>query len=237
MATVLLGWVVLAWAAVFAQAPKAPLAAAVKEPDRPGRVRCANLVYGQKAKTSRCFADHFLADVQAKTNIWTGRGFEPVKADSEDLFDFPFAVMSGEGDFQLKAQERQNLRAYLEGGGFLVVSPGCSSEKWKAAFRKEIALVFPDRALEKLPPADSNEAKSDPIYHTVYDITELQTKRKGVKAFLEVIRIDGRVALVYSSEGLNDTANVGGDCCCCGGNEVLNARQVNANLLAYALSH
>ena len=200
-------------------------------------MRCANLVYGPGRKTSRCFAAHFLSDVQARTNIWTGRGFASVDADSEKLFDHPFAVLTGEGPFELRPAERQNLRAYLLGGGFLVASPGCSSKKWKASFRKQIALIFPDRPLEKLAPAGSQQARSDPIYHTVYDIRELKTKRKGVEAFLEVIRIDGRIALVYSSEGLNDTANVGGDCCCCGGNEVLNARQVNANLLAYALSH
>jgi len=105
------------------------------------------------------------------------------------------------------------------------------------SFRAEITKIFPKRAMEKLPPAGSKEAASDPIYHTVYDIKALETKKEGVSAFLEVIRIDGRIALVYSSEGLNDTANAGGDCCCCGGNEVKNAREVNVNLLAYALTH
>ncbi|MDX1564908.1 MAG: DUF4159 domain-containing protein, partial [Phycisphaeraceae bacterium] len=129
--------------ATLAQGPSVPTEQAGRdaEPPRPGRVQCANLVYGPGRKTSYCFADHFLADVQAKTNIWTGRGFESVDADSEKLFDHPFAVLSGEGSFELRPAERKNLRAYLLGGGFLVASPGCSSKKWKAAFRKEIALI------------------------------------------------------------------------------------------------
>jgi hypothetical protein len=229
------------WAMSYAQTGSTPSATSTAQrspaTDRPGRVRCGSLVYGRNLKTSRCFADHFLADTQAKTNIWTARSFEMVKADSPDLFDHPFVVMSGEGAFELLESQRRNLRAYLEGGGFLVASPGCSSASWMKSFRHEMTLVFPKRSFEKLPPAGSKAAASDPIYHTVYDIGELQTKKEGVEAYLEVIRIDGRIVLVYSSEGLNDTANAGGKCCCCGGNEVRNARQVNVNLLAYALTH
>ena len=65
----------------------------------------------------------------------------------------------------------------------------------------------------------------------------MKLKHKGEKADLEGLTIDGRVVMVYSADGLNDTANAGGNCCCCGGNEVLNARQVNVNLLVYAVTH
>lgn len=199
------------------------------EPERPGLVRCANLVYGN-GQTSKCFADHFLSDAQKETNIWTTHVFTAVKLESEDLFQFPFAVMSGEGSFTFSPEQAENLRRYLGGGGFLVASPGCSSPLWTASFESEIAKALPGMELKEL------EA-DHPIFHTVYDIDEIKTKKRGVKAVLKAIVIDGRVALVYSPEGLNDTGNAGGNCCCCGGNEVLNARQVNVNLLAYALTH
>jgi hypothetical protein len=44
----------------------------------------------------------------------------------------------------------------------------------------------------------------------------------------------GKLVLIYSQDGLNDTANTSG-CCCCGGNEIANAEQVNVDILAYAL--
>ncbi len=47
----------------------------------------------------------------------------------------------------------------------------------------------------------------------------------------------GRLAAVFSPFGLNDTGNAGGGCCCCGGNELKNAKQINANIVAYALIH
>jgi hypothetical protein len=198
-------------------------------PSRPGLVRCANLIYGN-GQTSKCFADHFLADAQKETNIWTDQRFTPVKLESEELFKFPFAVMSGEASFTFTDAQVENLRRYLSSGGFLVVSPGCSSPLFTASFESEFARVFPGAALEELD-------MPHPIFATVYDIDELKTKKRGVRAVLKALVIDGRVVLVYSPEGLNDTGNAGGNCCCCGGNEILNARQVNVNLLAYAVTH
>jgi hypothetical protein len=41
--------------------------------------------------------------------------------------------------------------------------------------------------------------------------------------------------VLYSQDGLNDTSNTQG-CCCCGGNEITNAEQINVNILIYSLS-
>jgi len=204
-------------------------AVATADDDRPGVVHSANLVYGD-GQTSQCFAHHFLADAQRQTNIFTAQAFDVVGLESPELFRYPFAVMSGECPFVLTESQRTNLRAYLTGGGFLVASPGCSSPPWRESFLREVRRVFPDTELTPLP-------LTHPIFATVYNIKELKTKRRGVTGQLLGLIVDGRVVMVYSPEGLNDTANAGGDCCCCGGNEILNARQINVNLLIYALTH
>jgi hypothetical protein len=51
---------------------------------------------------------------------------------------------------------------------------------------------------------------------------------------LEGVTISGRLGVIYSEDGLNDTAHSQG-CCCCGGNEIANCVQINVNILAYAL--
>lgn len=195
-----------------------------------GKVWCANLIYGNNM-TTRCFSNHFLADIERETNIRTHKDFKPVRADSMALFESPFTIMSGEGSFVLNEAERSNLRAYLNNGGFIVASAGCSSRQWNSSFRTEINRIFPDRELVRLEPRH-------PVFHTVYDIYTSRY-RSGAERFpdLYALKIDGRIALLYSPDGLNDTANAGGDCCCCGGNEVKAARQINVNLLAYALTH
>jgi hypothetical protein len=193
------------------------------EPD--SIVQVANLVYAG-VKSSQCFSDHFLVQAQKESAISTSRRFHAVKLSSDELFEFPLVIMTGEGTFQLPDRERRNLRRFVERGGFLLASAGCSSQEWDRAFRREMATVFPEHSLQPI-------AMDHPVFHTVYDIEELQAKH-GTPRPLEGISLGGRLGVLYSQEGLNDTAHTQG-CCCCGGNEITNCAQVNVNILAYAL--
>ncbi len=190
-------------------------------------VQVANLIY-DRVKSSVCFSDNFLREAAQNTKVSTSRRFHPTKLTSRDVFKFPFVIMTGEGVFTLPEEERKNLADYLKGGGFLLASPGCSSPDWDRAFRSEIAKVLPDRPLKAL-------GMEHPVFHTVKDIATIQV-RHGTPHPLEGIEIDGRLAVVYSSDGLNDTAHVTG-CCCCGGNEITNCIDINVNILVYALTH
>lgn len=203
----------------------------VPDPRRAGgedssTVQVANLVYAH-SKSSRCFADHFLMRAGQESTISTSRRFRAVKLSSAELFDNPFVIMTGEGSFTLPASERENLRAYVEKGGFVLASAGCSSQTWDKSFRQEMKKVFPEAELVAL-------GFDHAVFHTVYDIRELKVKHGKPKP-LEALVVDGRVAVIYSEDGLNDTGHAKG-CCCCGGNEILNAERINVNVLAYALT-
>jgi hypothetical protein len=190
-----------------------------------GIVQVANLVYAG-VKSSHCFSDHFLVTAEKESAISTSRRFHAVKLVSEELFNFPLVIMTGEGTFELTPQERERLKEFIERGGFLLASAGCSSPEWDRAFRREMAAVFPDQPLNALP-------LDHPVFHTVYDLSELKAKH-GTPKPLEGISQSGRLGVLYSQDGLNDTAHTQG-CCCCGGNELHNAVQINVNILAYAL--
>jgi hypothetical protein len=185
-------------------------------------VECANLIY---ARSSVCFSEQFLSSVASETSINTARKFKPVKLGEKEVFRFPFAVMTGEGAFALTEEERENLKLYLEKGGFLLASAGCSSREWSESFVREMEIIFPDRALSDVP-------VEHPIFRTVYDIPRLDTKYQD--ATLRGLTIGGKIVLIYSPDGLNDTMTMHG-CCCCGGNEIQNSQKVNANILVYAL--
>ena len=188
-------------------------------------VQVANLVYAG-IKSSHCFSDHFLVRAAKESSISTSRRFHAVKLSSDELFSFPLVIMTGEGAFQLPDRERENLRRFVERGGFLLASAGCSSTEWDKSFRREMARVFPELGLQPL-------GMDHPVFHTVYDIKEL-TAKHGKPKPLEGITLAGRLGVIYSQDGLNDTAHTQG-CCCCGGNELKNAVQINVNILAYAL--
>jgi hypothetical protein len=68
------------------------------------------------------------------------------------------------------------------------------------------------------------------------------------------VEIEGRLVLLYSPQGLNDTNEAGGlspdgtrqvqpaslsqrtsGCCCCSGDEIASAKYINANALIYSL--
>lgn len=192
-----------------------------------GIVQVANLVYAG-TKSSKCFSDHFLVQAEKASSISTSRRFHAVKLASDELYEFPLVIMTGEGAFSLSDAERQNLRKYVERGGFLLASAGCSSPDWDRSFRAEMSRVFAEHPLAAIP-------MEHPVFHTVYDIKDFQAKHGKIRP-LEGVSIGGRLGVLYSQDGLNDTAHTQG-CCCCGGNEIRNSIQVNVNILAYALTY
>jgi hypothetical protein len=208
----------------------AVLVADEQAPPPPDAVTVANLVYAT-GKTSVCYADKFLATAAEETHIQTAPEFALVRLESNDLFNHPFAVMTGEGGFTLTDAQRDNLRLFLDAGGFVIASAGCSSKPWAAAFRDEIKKVYPDHKLEVL-------TDDHAVFTNVFDVRKSTYKRGAPRLpHLEALTLEGRVALIFSPDGINDTANAGKGCCCCGGNELRQAQHLNVNILAYALTH
>jgi hypothetical protein len=191
-------------------------------------IQCANLIYAGN-QTSRCFSDQFLTSVQKDTGIATERRFKSVKLNSDELFKYPFVMMTGEAGFRLRPDERKNLKKYLKNGGFLLASAGCSSKKWDSSFRHEMKSIFKKATLEKL-------KMTHPVFKVVNKIKTLKLHHAGEKAQLEAIELDGKAVVIYSPHGLNDTSHTEG-CCCCGGNEIENSLAVNVNIVVYSLLH
>lgn len=189
-------------------------------------VAVGNLVYAG-TKTSKCFSGNFIAGVGRKVGIPVRKDFVSIRTeDPKQLAGVAFAVMTGEGSFTLTTVERTNLRQWLENGGFLLASASCSSKEWSASFRAEMRQLYGASALTSLEAAH-------PLFRTLHDLRSIPLKHDGAARFEGVIQ-DGRLVCLFSPEGLNDTKNVKG-CCCCGGNEVVNAEEVVSNALVYAL--
>lgn len=213
-------WMILLLLALLIPAP----AILAKE----GAIQCGMLIYAG-TKTSRCFSDEFLSTVQQRTSIATERRFKFVKLGADELFSFPFVVMTGEGDFTLSQRERENLKRYLTSGGFLLASAGCSNKDWDNAFRREMKKVMEGNMIKKVPDDHA-------LFRTVFRLDKMKLSHSQGEASLEGVEYSGRLVAIYSSQGLNNTANTSG-CCCCGGNEIANSLEVNVNIVAYALLH
>ncbi len=198
------------------------------KPVREGEVRVGKLSFGG-GKTTICFAEGFLAQVEQQTRIKVERRFATVDLASEDVFQFPLLILSSEGAFTLSKQEKDNLKSYLGRGGFVLASAGCSNAAFATSFESLMKELFPKEAMDRLD-------MKHPVFHTIHDIDALIDKKATPNAALHGLERGGRLVVIYSPLGLNDTAHAGSGCCCCGGNELRNAHLVNANILAYALT-
>ncbi len=189
-------------------------------------IHCGNLVYDQN-KTAICFADKFLSDAAKATGLKIDPGFTRIELRKDEVFNTPLCIFTGQGDFKLSEAEQLNLRRYLENGGFILASPGCSNSEWNKAYKREMTKALPAYQLKEIP-------MDHDIFSTVTTIKSLSVK--GRTTHLQGMFINGRLAMVYSPEGLNDASNAVG-CCCCGGAEIKQSREINVNAIAYALIH
>lgn len=69
----------------------------------------------------------------------------------DSLFDHHLVFLHGRTTFSFSDAERKQLRAFVERGGMIFGDAVCSSEAFATAFRREMALVFPDAPLKPIP--------------------------------------------------------------------------------------
>lgn len=129
------------------------------------------------------------------TNLKTNINPEPatIEIGTPELFNYPFAHITGHGNIIFSESEANNLRIYLEGGGFLHVDDNYGIDEF---FRREIKKVFPEKELVELPP-------DHPIFHQKYKFNEGLPKihehdNKPPQAF--GIFIDDRMVCLYTHE-------------------------------------
>lgn len=82
-----------------------------------------------------------------------------VDVGSRELFNYPFVHMTGHGNVVLSASDIDNLRAYLQSGGFLHISDNYGMDEF---VRPQMKRVFPDLDFIELP-------FEHDIYHQQFD--------------------------------------------------------------------
>jgi hypothetical protein len=128
-------------------------------------------------------------------------------ATDRNIFKYPIVYMHGQNTFQLSRQEREQLKTYLERGGFLFADAACGSKQFDQSFRSLMQQLFPDREFERIPV--DHEMFSSEIGYDIRRVKRRAPEADDPKAalnptareaepFLEGIEIDGRYAVVYS---------------------------------------
>lgn len=116
-----------------------------------------------------------------------------VEVGSPDIFNYPFIHMTGHGRWALNDAEAQNLRKYLEAGGFLHIDDNYGMDPY---VRPALKQVFPELELVELP-------FSHPIYHQKFNFSNGLPKihehdKKPPKGYGLIYK--GRLVVFYSVE-------------------------------------
>lgn len=112
---------------------------------------------------------------------------------STDIFSYPFIHMTGHGNVVFSDSEIQNLRNYLEGGGFLHIDDNYGMDQY---VRREIGRLFSSNQLVEIPPTHT-------IFQTPYNFPNGLPKiheheQQRPQAF--GIFIENRLVLLYTYE-------------------------------------
>lgn len=120
--------------------------------------------------------------------------YDDVQLGSRDIFNYPFLFLTGHGNISINDAEMENLRRYLETGGFLYVDDDYGLDQY---IRPYLESIFPDEELVELP-ADH------PIYTNVYNFPNGRPPKvhehdnEAPQAF--GLFHEGRMVLLYTYE-------------------------------------
>jgi hypothetical protein len=207
-----------------------PGALAARQADQPG-VRIARLHYdgGGDWYCDPSSLPNWLDTFAIRTGIATASSEAVVTLDSEDLYQYPFLYVSGHGRIALSEVDLQELRRYLDAGGFLYADDNYGLD---SSFRQMVSRLFPDEELVAI-------GAEHPIYHSFYDLRGLPKihQHDGDPAQSYGVFRNGRLVLFYTwssdiGDGLED-ADVHGDPPAV--REA--AARMAVNILMYALTH
>jgi len=160
----------------------------------------------------------------------------------ENIFNYPMLYIHGRQAFSFGEVERQKLRTYLvERDGVLFADACCGAPQFDKAFRAEMAKMFPDQTLERIPIEHE-------LMTTPFDIREvtrrlpavnrpgqpLETISQKSEPVLYGITIDGRLAVIYSPYDLSCALERQASLVC-NGYEPKDALHIAMNIVIYSM--
>ncbi len=170
------------------QAPPEP-------PPEPSKLKVARLHYGGGGDWywGNSAVPNFLKYLRDNTVFPVDTIEKVVTITDPDLFRYPFLFATGHGVISFSPEERERLRRYLAGGGFLFVNDSYGMER---SFLAELNELFPEREVVQLP-------FDHPLYHSFYDFPNGPPKiheHDGEAPRGYAVIVNGRVVVYFLVE-------------------------------------
>lgn len=129
-----------------------------------------------------------------------------ITADSAELSAFPFLFMTGHTLVRFNQRERDGIRRYVEGGGFLF-SDDCNHDVeglYSVSFEQEVARIFPEQ-VENLPKIPNDHPLYAAFFHFPGGPPQTSHELNGwgdnmVHEYLRAVEHRGRLGVLYSNK-------------------------------------
>ena len=136
---------------------------------------------------------HFAQVVSEATNINVKNvSYRIVELGSDEVFKYPFAIVSEPGEMALTPHEVDNLREFIDRGGFVVMDDFDGSRDL-ATLQRDLHKAFPDRDLVRL-------TIDQEIFNVFYRIDALNVTSPylvdGEPVFYALMNKDGKIGVI-----------------------------------------
>jgi hypothetical protein len=136
---------------------------------------------------------HFAQVISEATNIDVKNlSYRIVELGSNEVFDYPFAIVSEPGEMALTDQEVDNLRQFIQRGGFVVMDD-FDGARDLATLQRNLHRAFPDRDLVRL-------TIDHDVFNVFYRIDALNIMSPylvdGEPLFYALFNQEGRISVV-----------------------------------------
>jgi hypothetical protein len=188
-----------AWAKSQAQAMKF-----VDKPESSSdKVALVQVVYDGIWKTRHAGLSLILQTFNRKTDVPVKYSVKETRLTDPAIFNAPLLYLTGHEYFTLRKSEVEQLRKYLENGGFLLAEACCGRKGFDMSFRQLMAAVFPGSPLKTIP--QGNAVFKTPNDVQRVGVTPLLQQDLGVAVIqprLEGVEVGGHIAVIYSPYGM-----------------------------------
>ena len=145
---------------------------------------------------------HFAQVISEATNIDVkNASYRIVELGSPEVFNYPFAVVSEPGEMDLTDHEVQNLREFIDRGGFVLMDDFDGSRDL-ATLERNLHMAFPDRDLVRM-------TIDQEIFNVFYRIDALNVISpyvvEGEPVFYSLKNKDGKIGVIAAYN--NDLEN------------------------------
>jgi hypothetical protein len=160
------------------------------------------------------------------------------------LFNYHIVFVQGRNAFRFTDAEREQLKKYIERGGMLFADSICASRAFTESFRREMAIIFPQNSMEKIPVDDpllsrkfggfdlKIVSRRDPLNRGAN--APLSATVKKVPPELEGVRFDDRWGVIFSQFDIS-CALEKRDSLECRGYTREDAARIGVNVILYSL--